>query len=134
MGKRIVLDTNVIISAFGWKGIPHQIIRKCIEGHFELYLSPELISEIKRVLAYPKFNFTRDETDEFLSILLEAANIVEPGIAINSVSPDPSDNRLLECAITADCEYIISGDKHLLELKEFENIKILSPEEFRKFL
>ena len=114
-------------------GTPHEIFQKCIEGHFELYLSPPLLSEIRKVLTYHKFDFSRDEIDEFLSILIEAANIVEPETAVNLISPDPSDNRVLECAIAANCEYIISGDKHLLKIRDFENIEILSPEEFKRF-
>jgi len=134
MGKKIVLDTNVIISAFGWQGAPHEIFKKCISGHFNLFLSPPLLSEITRVLAYPKFNFNQDEIDEFLSIIIETAEIVEPELLINLISQDASDNRVLECAITADCEFIISGDNHLLEIKEFSNIRILSPDEFLKLL
>jgi uncharacterized protein len=132
MGTKIVLDTNVIVSAFGWKGSPHEIFQKCMRGHFQLYLSSPLLSEIKRVLSYHKFHFNQDEIDEFLSIIIEVAEIVEPEIIINFIPHDPSDNRVLECAITADCEYIISGDKHLLEIEEFESIKILSPDQFKK--
>jgi putative PIN family toxin of toxin-antitoxin system len=134
MGKKIVLDTNVIVSAFGWKGSAHEIFQKCIKGHFQLYLSPQILSEIKRVLSYHKFHFNQDEIDEFLSIIIEAAEIVEPEIIIDLISQDSSNNRVLECAITADCEYVISGDKHLLEIKEFESIKILSPDKFKKFI
>jgi len=132
MGTKIVLDTNVIVSAFGWKGVPHEIFQKCIESHFQLFISPPLLSEIKRVLSYHKFHFNQDEIDEFLSIIIEVAEIVEPEIIINLILHDPSDNRVLECAITADCEYIISGDRHLLKIKEFETIKILSPDQFKK--
>lgn len=82
------------------------------------------------MLAYHKFNFDQDEIDEFFSVVIEAAEIVEPEITINLISQDPDDNRVLECAVTADCEFIISGDKHLLDLKEFGDIRILSPDEF----
>jgi putative PIN family toxin of toxin-antitoxin system len=134
MGKKIVLDTNVIISAFGWQGAPHEIFKKCISGHLNLILSPPLLSELKRVLAYPKFNFNQDEIDEFLAIIIETVEIVEPELTINLIPQDSSDNRVLECAVTADCEFIISGDKHLLEIKEFGDIKILAPDNFLKLL
>jgi len=97
---------------------------------FNLFLSPQLFSEIKRVLAYPKFSFNQDEIDEFLSIIIETAQIVEPEFSINLILQDSIDNRVLECAVMADCEFIISGDKHLLEIKEFSNIRILFPDEF----
>lgn len=134
MDKKIVLDTNVIVSAFGWRRAAHEIFKQCVSDHLTFFLSPSLLSEIKRVLAYPKFSFNQDEIDEFISIVIETAEIVESRIIIDFISKDPSDNRLLECAVTADCNYIISGDKHLLELKEFGNIKILSPDEFLKLL
>ncbi len=134
MGKKIVLDTNVMISAFGWQGAPHEIFKRCIIGHLNLFLSPPLLSEIKSVLAYPKFNFNPDETDEFFSIVIETAEIVEPEVTINLIPQDPSDNRVLECAVAADCEAIITGDKHLLKIKAFGDIKILSPDNFLKLL
>jgi len=69
VGKKIVLDTNVIVSAFGWRGAPHKIFKQCISGQLTFFFSPPLLSEIKLVLAYPKFNFNQDEIDEFLKLL-----------------------------------------------------------------
>ena len=130
MGKKIVLDTNVIVSAFGWKGAPHEIFQKCIEGACLLHISPPLLNELRRVLNYPKFNFNQIEINEFIAIVIEVAEIVESEITIDLIPNDPSDNQVLECALAGDCEYIISGDNHLLEVREFGNIKVLSPDNF----
>lgn len=134
MVKKIVLDTNVIISAFGWKGSPHKIFQGCVEGNFQLYLSPPLLLEISKVLYYKKLNFEQNDVDEFMSIIIEAANFIDPNLTINLVADDPSDNRIIECALAAECDYIITGDKHLLKINNFYDISIISPEKFLKLI
>tara|TARA_Y100000031_G_scaffold112372_1_gene124079 strand:+ start:291 stop:602 length:312 start_codon:yes stop_codon:yes gene_type:complete len=81
--KKIVLDTNVIISAFGWKGSPHKIFQGCVEGNFQLYLSPPILLEISKVLSYKKLTFEQNEIDEFMSIIIETANFIDPNLTIN---------------------------------------------------
>ena len=134
MVKKIVLDTNVIVSAFGWKGSSHRIFQSCIDGDFQLFLSPPLLLEISKVLSYKKLNFNQEEIDEFMSIILETAEFIEPELTLDLVSDDPSDNRILECALVAGCEYIITGDRHLLKIKKINNIKIVSPDRFLKLI
>lgn len=58
MGSRIVLDTNILVSALGWCGAPHGAVRLCLEGHHQLLLSPDILDELERVLAYPKLEFS----------------------------------------------------------------------------
>ena len=64
MGAKIVLDTNVIVSAFGWKGSPHRILLKCIDKTCLLYISPALVYELIKVLSYKKFSFSPSENKE----------------------------------------------------------------------
>lgn len=132
MGTKIVLDTNVFVSAIGWKGASREIFKDCIEGNLELFISTEIFDEIKRVLNYPKFKFSQDEIDEFLDQILEAGNLVETKVKVEIIKDDPSDNKFLECALTVDADYIISRDPHILRIKEFEGIKIISPEDYMK--
>jgi len=127
-----VLDTNVLVAAFGWKGPPHKILLRCIDGLLNLHISPALIFELEKVLSYKKFNFSKDEIKEFVALVIETAHIVAPTIMLSVLTTDESDNRVLECAQAASADYIISGDKHLLSLHEFEAIKILSPDSFLK--
>jgi len=128
--KKVVLDTSVFVSALGWKGASREIFNDCIKGDLELFLSTEIFDEIKRVLNYPKFKFSQTEIDDFLDQILEVGNLVETGIKVDMIKDDPSDNKFLECAITVEADYIISRDPHILKIKEFEGIKVSSPEDF----
>jgi putative PIN family toxin of toxin-antitoxin system len=132
MGKKVVLDTNVFVSALGWKGASREIFEDCIGGNLELFISVEIFAEMKRVLNYPKFKFSQEEINEFLDQILEAGNLVETKVKVEKIKDDPSDNKFLECAVTVDADYIISRDPHILKIKEFEGIKIMSPEDFIK--
>ena len=128
--KKIVVDTNVAISALGWGGHPDELIRKVAKGELLLYISPEIIDEIIEVMNYPKFNFTVQRKQALLSILKDKSIMVEPKRKIQIIEEDPSDNMFLECAVSAKVDYIVSGDKHLLSLKEFNDIKIIKVADF----
>ena len=95
-------------------------------------ISIKQIAELKEVMKYPKFSFSEEQKRKFLEILFEIATIVDTKTNINVVKEDPDDNILLECAIEANADYIISGDDHLKKLKEFGKIKIVSVSEFLK--
>ena len=132
MGAKIVLDTNVMVSALGWRGSPHRILLKCIDKTCLLYISPALVYELIKVLSYKKFNFSPSEIEEFLSIIFETAILVEPAFSLDIIQRDPSDNRIIECAVAAACDYIVTGDRHLLDLRTFKGISIITPEDFIK--
>lgn len=137
MGKkpqeiRIVLDTNIFISALGWRGEEKKILEKCIDGTFNLFLSKDILNEIERVLNYPKFNFSEKEKTEFLNLLRKISTIVKPSLTLEIIKQDSEDNKILECAIESQADFVISGDDHLLSLGEFEEIKILRASEFLK--
>jgi uncharacterized protein len=129
MVKKIVLDTNVLISAFGWEGNCRSLFRKIINNEFILILSHKQINEIKRVIDYPKFSFTNIQKDYFIKILYDNSKIIESFSYFN-ILEDKDDNIFLETAFDGNAEYIISGDKDLLKLKVFKNIKILSVKDF----
>jgi len=118
VGAKIVLDTNVVVSALGWKGSPHRILLKCIDKTYLLFISPALVSELIRVLSYKN--------------IFETAVLVEPAFSLDIIQSDPSDNRILECAAAAACDYIVTGDKHLLDIRTFKGISIITPEDFIK--
>ena len=115
--KRIILDTNILISALGWKGNPRMIFDRIIAGEFELILSYKQLNELLRVLNYPKFRFTDEQKDRFVSILLEVATLVKTESEINVIKEDPSDNIILEPANEMKIDYIVSGNDHLLNLR-----------------
>ena len=128
--KRVVLDTNVTIAAFFWKGYP-RIIYDLIRGKkLVMLLSSDMGKEFIRVVGYPKFGLTPKEIPPFIRNLRSNAEFVEIKSKISLISDDPTDNIFLECAIDGDADYIISGDKHILDLGKYENIQIVKPNGF----
>ena len=129
---KVVLDTNTIISALGWKdGNPRKVLELCIFGACNLVESINLIKEFISVISRHKFNFiTEEEKSQFLVFLLQVSNLVEPKVKFEAIKEDPKDNIVLECAVEGKVDYIISGDQHLLKLKEFKGIKIITSKEF----
>jgi len=131
--RRIVLDTNILISGIGWSGLPKDIIEAFLKGEFILLISRPLLSELERVLNYKKFYFIPDYLKKSLiGSLLKAAEFVEIEKKLDIIKDDPEDNRVLECAISGKADYIVTGDEHLLKLYKFNDIKILTPIEFLK--
>lgn len=77
-----------------------------------------------------KFKVPPEKVEEFLEIIVFDSKIVYPKNKLDIVKKDPSDNKVIECAIEAEASFVVSGDKHLLEIKEYKGIKIVSPREF----
>lgn len=128
--KKIVLDTNIYISALGYRGKERDVLRKGLSGEFALYLSEDILKEIERVLEYPKFSFTSTQKDAFKLLLSEAATMVSPIIKLDLLPEDPSDNMFLEAAIAVEADYLITGNKHLLRVKQIGKTKIVKTAQF----
>jgi uncharacterized protein len=128
---RYVFDTNVIVSSLLFKrGNPSKVFRYALQ-YGEVLLSLELLEELSDVLGREKFNrfVTSEERDEFLETFVERATLVE---VIEKVQEcrDPKDDKILELALNGQAEYIVTGDKDLLVLHPFRNVKIVAAEEF----
>lgn len=130
---KAVLDTNVFISALFWKGAPYQIFKKILMGRILNFTSPQILEELKERLLY-KFRLPPEKMKEFLEIIIFNSKIVYPKKKLKIVKKDPSDNKIIECALEAKASFIISGDKHLLKVKEYKGIKIISPKKFLDLL
>lgn len=130
---KVVLDTNIIISALFWEGNEKKVLDKCRAKELEMITSPEILDEVDGVLEM-KFEYPDDKRVEFLRNLLRISKLVFPDVEIDAVSDDTMDNRILECAVSGCADYIISGDHHLTDLGEYESIKILKASEFLKNL
>lgn len=130
---KVVVDTNIIFSA-SFRGNPGKVIDLWKEGELVICVSQEILSEYIRVLK--KAGFAADDLKEVLSLFAEPAKtfLVRPTKHFEIVEEDPGDNKFLNCAVKAEADYIISGDKHLKKLKEFKGVKILSPTSFLKEL
>lgn len=131
---RVTVDTNILVSALGWNGAEAAVIDMVLDSKLELCLSAEILSEFYRVVKYPKLGFSESEIDGFIGLLLPNIVFVKPSLNINVVVDDPDDNRIIECAIEGKSDYIISGDKHLLQLAEYEGLKILRAPDFLRLL
>ncbi len=130
---RAVLDTNVIISAIFWRGAPYKVMKKALQRDFILVISPDILEEVSERLKH-KFNLPREEIETLMNILLSYSDIVEPTTKVNVVKADENDNKIIECAIDGEADFIVTGDHHLLELKSYKSIKIITPAEFLKLL
>jgi putative PIN family toxin of toxin-antitoxin system len=128
---KVVIDTNVVISALLFGGAPGKLIAFWQRGIIRPAASKEIIDEYLRVLTYPKFKLSEEEINYLLyQEIIPYFNIIDvhPGPPI--LKEDPEDDKFIRCASAASAKYIISGDRHLLALKEYQKIKILSPSEF----
>jgi putative PIN family toxin of toxin-antitoxin system len=132
---RVVLDTNVIVSALiSSQGAPGETLQAWERDRFDLVVSPATLDELGRVLHYPKiqkkYNLPTEHLDRFLRTISSQAILVNPTKELKVIKADPSDNRYLECAQEGDAAFIVTGDKHLLDLGEFEGTIILPPAGF----
>ncbi|HJX06249.1 MAG TPA: putative toxin-antitoxin system toxin component, PIN family [Candidatus Nanoarchaeia archaeon] len=133
MGKeKIIVDTNILISAIGWEGKPRELFISIIDGKYELVISNKQLAEIRRVLNYPRLGFTKGQRNQFLKILFKIATVKETKTELRIIKEDPSDNMLLECAVEAGAKYVVSGDKHLKKLRKYKEILIIPVNEFLK--
>jgi len=133
---KVTLDTNVLLSATLWTGSSARIFDFIQQGEIELVLSDEIIDEYANVMYYDEIQDKIKKHNLELMIVIEDlvafSTIVNPTRKINVVLEDPTDDKFLECAVEGESDYIITKDKHLLKLKEFEGIKIITPDAFLK--
>ena len=131
---KIVLDSNIFISGIFWKGNPHKIIELAEKRELEIFTTDEILEELfgvlKREKFKPLFEEAKTNTNEVFEKTLELVKICIPVKKINIIKDDPSDNKFLACAISAQASFIISGDNHLLKVKNFQGISIVKPREF----
>ena len=135
---RAVLDTNVVTSGFLWGGVPRQLLQVAREKQLRLFTSTTLLLELSDILARAKF--ARKLTDAQLSIdqLVERyallATVVHPSLITPTILEDPDDDHVLACALATQVDLIVSGDRHLLDLKEFQGIRIVAAVEAVKLI
>ena len=126
---QIVLDTNIYASAIFWEGNPYRIDQKALNGELSVFVSEDMIKELKRVLERD-FSLTEEGIAGKIDALLSFAKEVDVNQKLSVVKDDPDDDRILECALSANAEYIVTQDNHLLRVREFRGIKIVNPKDF----
>ena len=132
---KAVLDTNIFVSGlFAESGVIFELMELWADECFELATSLEILEEFYRVLHKPTiqkhFQPTEKEIIEFIEIIKERAVITPNLLEIDIIKSDPTDNKFLVCAKEAAADFIVSGDKHLKDIKQFEKIKIVDAKTF----
>ena len=131
--KKIVVDTNIFISALLGSKSCQQIYEFLKEDKFQLVISENLVTELKSTLILAKFEFTKEEIDELIEHVLRKAQKVESTVKID-ICRDPKDNIIIECAIAGKADFIVTGDEDLLTLKSFRKISIITPKKFLEII
>ena len=126
---KLVVDTNFLISATQWDySVCHKLLEKLIMNNAEIFSTKEILEEFAEVLKRD-FLYNDEEVNNILEKVLQFLILVNPSKKIDIVKEDADDNKIIECAVESKAEYILSYDKHLLKLKEYQGIKIIRPEE-----
>ena len=131
---RAVFDTNVLISSFIGRGAPFEALKLVCEGKIRLITSMELFNEFISVIERSRLGLPKIVQERMAAVIYEISEFVEPETRVDEISIDESDNRVLEAAREGMADFIVSGDKHLLDLKRWQGIEILSPREFKRRL
>jgi uncharacterized protein len=126
---RIVVDTNVIISALVFGGVPRRVLELGAQGAISFYFSAPIQDEAERILE-AKFGWDRQAILGCRRTFWSWGARVNPALSLSVVADDPDDDRILECAVAAHAEVIVSGDRHLLRLGSFRSMPIQSPRTF----
>ena len=127
----ITFDTNVLLSATLWDGsVAQKLLFDLIRQRIKIYSTTEILSEYQVILKRD-FDFTDAEVSEIMEKVLAFVTLVSPQMKIKAVKDDPDDDVIIECALESESKYIITYDKHLLNLKEYQSIRIIRPEEAR---
>ena len=127
---RAVLDTNVLISAFNFPGgTPEDVYRLGLDGRVELATSTPLLAEFSRILI-DKFGWSPAKAEDAVAQVARVSTVVAPKEHVTVIHADPDDDRVLEAAQEAAADVIVSGDKHLLRLGSWRDIRIVRPAEF----
>ncbi|MGC9452215.1 MAG: putative toxin-antitoxin system toxin component, PIN family [Oceanipulchritudo sp.] len=132
---RVVLDTNVVVSACFGRGVPFDCLTAWAKGRYHAVISPPLLAEYEEVYEELHLRCADRKAVDWVTALGECAELVFPVERIAGATADPFDDMVLECAVAAEADFLVSGDKrHLLPLGHFREIPILPPAEFLRRL
>ena len=127
---KAVFDTNIYISAIIFGGVPENCLDVAINDEIELYTTRAILLELANKLT-TKFLHAEEDVEDILKGFSKFVKIIEPKVKVDKIKIDPQDNKILEAALEAKADYIVSGDKkHLLSLGNFRNIPIISAKQF----
>lgn len=127
---RIVLDTNVLISGIFFSGPPFEILRAWRDGKFRLVISTEILDEYYAVSNLLKGQFPETDAGPILDMIAIDSELVQSPLLPGQVCDDPDDDKFLACALAAEAEAIVSGDRHLIKVSGYRGIEVISPARF----
>jgi len=131
----VVFDTNVVASASFWRGAPFDCLAAWAQGRCEAVVSAALLAEYHETIEELRLDYPRRKCVEWVEALTESAKLVFPVERASGATVDPDDEMVLECALAAEADFIVSGDKkHLFTLRQFRGTPIVSPAEFLRRL
>lgn len=130
---RATLDTNIWVGGIRWRGNAYQVVQCGESGTYTIVTSHTLLYELMRVLRQV-FAFSDDLAYEWYARIHLFVEVTKPTAFLNVITRDPDDNRVLECAVTGQCEYIVSRDRDLLDLARYDEIEIVDAEQFLQVL
>ena len=127
---RVVLDTNVMVSALNFAGNERLVLELALRGRFEFYLSRFILEEVAGVLTR-KFDWGEERTAQVLQAIENGATVIDPPRLPELIEDGHADNRILECAVAANADYLITGDRrHLLPIGEHQGTRIINAPRF----
>lgn len=129
---KVVLDTNVFISAVFFGGVPGKILRAWRDGKIQITLSSAIVEEYIDVLHRLEKRYPPIEAEPVIGLLLTGTEIIAVPPLDKQVSTDPDDDKFIACGMASKAEFLISGDRHLLAVDDFKSLKIVSPSDFIK--
>ena len=133
--KRVVPDTNVLVSALLFKGALSRLVELWRKGRIIPVISKETFAELATVLQYPKFSLSKDEVKSLIEHeILPYFEVTEVVKAVKGVCRDPGDDMFISCALSASADCIVSGDKGFCDLRQHQTVKIMNPSDFLKKL
>lgn len=125
----VTADSNIYISALNFGGNPDKLLDLARAGEIELHITDDILGEVLRVLK-DKFRWSNEALNLAKERLADFTKTLKPGQAVDIVTADPTDNRILECALAGKSDYVVTGDKHLLDLGQFKGTRIVTPADF----
>jgi putative PIN family toxin of toxin-antitoxin system len=127
---KLVLDTNIFISAFYWDGNSQQVINRIIEGLDELYITNEIVNEIADVMGRPKFKTKPEIIERYIRTIEKIGKKVFITGTIKGICRDKDDDVIIECGLLSSADYLITGDSDLLVIHEYQQMKIITIKDF----
>lgn len=132
---KVVFDTNIVASASFWRGKPFDCLAVWADGGVAAFVSPQILSEYFDTIEELASRYPEKERTAWVEQLTASADLVFPAERARGSTSDPFDEMVLECALAAGVDYLVSGDKkHLLPLREYRGVKIISAAEFLKLV